>query len=317
MSEYSHIGIDLGGTKIEGVILNQGFLLPGSVPENHLMERERISTATQGGYEAIRNQVLQLIRRLLRKAAVSENQVTIGIGLPGHISRRTGRVKNANTTCLIDRDLWREVQDRLTCPVGFENDANCFTLAEATWGAARGSELVFGVIMGTGVGGGLSIRGEVYSGDQGIAGEWGHTLLVTGGRQCYCGKRGCVETYLSGPGLERTLKEEAGIILTAREFNLQLAAGERPRDAAIQSALDSYLEHFGQALSTVINILDPQMVVLGGGMSNLELLYTQGIEKVKHHVFNDELLTPIVGARLGDAAGVFGAALVGARQLRG
>ena len=170
--------------------------------------------------------------------------------------------------------------------------------------------MVFGVILGTGVGGGIAFRGEVWPGLQSIAGEWGHTTLEPGGLPCYCGRRGCVETYLSGPGLERALREEAGLSTSAREFNLRLTGGESLSGEAL-AVWRRYLERYGRALSQVINVIDPDAMVIGGGMSGFAALYTEGREQVRANVFNDELLTRIVPATLGDAAGVYGAALAG------
>ena len=194
-------------------------------------------------------------------------------------------------------------------PIAFDNDANCLTLAEATWGAASGASSVFGVILGTGVGGGLAFDGRVRSGLQGIAGEWGHNVLEPG-RPCYCGKDGCVETWLSGPGLQRSLLEEAGVTLTAQALNAALEAGDA-LPLEVQGVLEGYLERFGRAVSVLINILDPEVVVVGGGLSRLACLYDRGLLALQRHVFNDELLTRVVPATLGDAAGVYGAALLG------
>lgn len=323
------IGVDLGGTKLEAVLLQlpEGPLShPDVNPEALVRARERVPTEAARGYDHILSRLTSVVTELLaRVPEETRAQTSVGVGLPGHISRKTGRVKNANTTCLNGQDLWGDFRRALGRPVGFDNDANCLTLAEATWGGARDAEgLVFGVILGTGVGGGIAIRGapgislQVWPGLQGIAGEWGHNPLEPG-RPCYCGQNGCVETWLSGPGLERSLLEaglraEDGAPLTAKGFNSHLQAQQqqgKPRLPVEQALLDAYLNRFGRAMSVVVNILDPDVIVIGGGMSRLDDLYQAGPEAVRRNVFNDELLTRIVPATLGDAAGVYGAALVG------
>jgi fructokinase len=225
-------------------------------------------------------------------------------------------VKNSNTTCLNGRPFRHDLEKRLGVSVVFDNDANCFALAEATYGAAKDARVAFGVILGTGVGGGVVIRDRArggskgpafaWDGAQGIAGEWGHVVLEpeTGAR-CYCGRRGCVETMLSGPAIERRYRERTGVAQSLGE----IAAG-RSGDAHARFVLAELVERFGHALSIVIDILDPDVVVLGGGVSNLDLLYDEGVASVARWVFNDELRTRIVRHALGDSAGVIGAALL-------
>lgn len=288
------IGIDLGGTKIEGVVIEDG---------TRVVERCRIATERHEGYEHILGRVATLAADLRRYAPDCER---IGIGTPGALSSGNDRLKNSNTTCLNGRPLLADLVQRVGLPVRLENDANCFALAEARQGAATGQRVVFGVILGTGVGGGLVWDGEVWTGPQGIAGEWGHHRVDPAGPRCYCGQRGCAETLLSGPALERSYVASGGAECPVESIVARAMAGE---GRAIR-VLDAYVEQFGRALANVINIIDPDVVVLGGGLSNLDVLYTQGREVVERHVFNDELRTPIVRNRLGDSAGVIGAALL-------
>ncbi|MGD9487957.1 MAG: ROK family protein [Calditrichaceae bacterium] len=304
-----HIGIDLGGTKMEGVVLMPGFQQSENL-DDFVIIRERIPTFAENGYEFILNRTANYIFELVKDAGAELNRTTIGIGLPGAVSRTTGLVKNSNTTCLIGKDFRGDLQNILQYPAGFENDANCFALAESTWGAGKGSDLVFGAIIGTGVGGGLIYRGEILQGRQNIAGEWGHSLLIPDGHECYCGKKGCVETYLSGPAMENYLLKPEGINSPAKEFNHLY---DETNDLT-NRIIDSYCNYFGIAMGNLINILDPDIIVIGGGVSNFRFLYDKGIDAVKKNVFNDELLSEIKQAELGDSAGVFGAALVGLQQ---
>jgi fructokinase len=197
-------------------------------------------------------------------------------------------------------------------PIVFENDANCFALAEAVWGAGKSFDNVFGVILGTGVGGGIILHKRILSGLQNIAGEWGHTLLIPDSRPCYCGKSGCIETYLSGPAFAKNELRENNFNLSSHEFCIRWDNGKYHTNSAAQKVVDQYCQNFGMAISNVINILDPEAIVLGGGMSNASFLYSKGIDYVRKYIFNDELLTTIKKATLGDSAGVFGAAYLGA-----
>jgi fructokinase len=289
-----YLGIDLGGTKIEGVVLDA---------QLNPRERLRVATERERGYEHILDRIVHVARSL---HAAAPGARMFGIGTPGSLSRRDGTLKNSNTTCLNGRPLLADLERVLPLPVRLENDANCFALAEARGGAGAGRDMVFGVILGTGVGGGLVHGGRLWPGPQHIAGEWGHHAIDPSGPACYCGQRGCVETLLSGPALEAAYRVAAGVACTASEIAARAAAGE----GAAAAVLDGYLEHFGRALANVITILDPDVVVLGGGLSNLDVLYTRGRDAVARYVFNDELRTPIVRHRLGDSAGVVGAALL-------
>lgn len=302
------IGVDLGGTKIEAIVIE----VRG--PSYRELHRRRLPTQQHLGYEHIVQATANLTRQIANEAGLDVMRVPVGVGMPGGLQRRSGLVKNSNTQCLNGRPFRQDLQAALGRKVAFDNDANCFALAEARFGAAKGfaDGLVWGVIMGTGVGGGLVFGGQVWSGPQGIAGEWGHHAVYAtpGGatvelRPCYCGQRGCVETYVSGPAVERDYQQRSGKFLSLAEI-----AAARPFDPVASAVIDTMLDAFGRALANVIDILDPSVVVLGGGVSNLELLYEQGRDRVRSYVFNDELTTPIVRHQLGDSAGVIGAALL-------
>ena len=287
------IGVDLGGTKTEGIVMDAG---------GAILHRERRPTPQAGGYEAILGNMRALVTDLEQQAG---SPCTVGIGTPGAISTKTGCLKNSNTICLNGRPIRKDLELLLEREIRIANDANCFALSEAIDGAGQGAGVVFGVIMGTGVGGGIVFHGRLHEGPQHIAGEWGHNVLEADGPPCYCGKRGCVETFLSGPGLLRDYAAHGGgDSLNAHEIVLQAGLG----DAKAQAAMARYLDRFGHALSMVINILDPDVIVLGGGMSNIDRLYTDGRDAVAKYVFNDELRTRIVGNRHGDSSGVRGAA---------
>ncbi len=285
-------GIDLGGTKTE-IIALQG-------SDERL--RRRLPTP-QGDYPA----TLQTIISLVREAeAQLGSRGSVGVGIPGTRSPDHGRIKNANSTCLIGKDLQGDLERLLERPVRLANDADCFTLSEASDGAGAGADNVFGVILGTGVGGGIAIHGRLLSGPNAIAGEWGHNALpwrnAADGpaRRCYCGLDDCIETFLSGPGW--AARSDLG--LNAREL---VAAAERGEPAATE-ALARYCEQLARALASVINILDPQVIVLGGGLSNIPALYREVPPLLVRHVFSDQVNTRLVQARHGDSSGVRGAA---------
>ena len=290
------IGVDLGGTKIEGIVL---------ADDGIELARERVPTEREHGYEHIVTRVAELVARL-RVHALDSSRV--GIGTPGSLSARDGTLKNSNTVCLNGRPLRDDLTRAIGLEVVIENDANCFALAEVHAGAARGARMAFGVILGTGVGGGIVVDGRVWSGPQHVAGEWGHHRIDDDGPSCYCGQRGCVETFLSGPALERAYVVAGGAPSDAAAIAARAAAG----DGRAVAVLDRYVDRFGRALANVVNILDPEVIVLGGGMSNLDVLYTRGVEAVARYVFNDELRTRIVRNALGDSAGVVGAAWLAA-----
>jgi len=290
------IGIDLGGTKIEGVILDD---------QSQPIIRERFPTEQEKGYDHILHQIKKVYDYLLKQ--IKQASHTVGMGTPGAFSQKTKFLKNSNTVCLNGRLTQQELEKKLGCRLRIENDANCFALAEALQGAGRGYHLVFGVIMGTGCGGGIVHEGKIITGLQHIAGEWGHMSINPQGPLCYCGQKGCVETYISGGGVEKQFAQAVG---QKKDFNTILRLF-RQGDPTAVNLLDSFFEYFGRALANVINVLDPDVIVLGGGLSHVDELYQRGIGSVKKFVFNDELKTPIIKNRLGDSAGVLGAALLG------
>lgn len=290
------IGLDLGGTKIEGIVL-----------DDHGKElfRKRIETRQENGYRHILNRIGELYRELAKEINVRPH--TFGIGTPGAISPRTSLLKNSNTVCLNGQPLKADLENLVGRKIEIQNDANCFAMAEALYGAGRGKDLVFGVIMGTGCGGGIVHKGEVIVGRQAIAGEWGHTSIAPDGPLCYCGKRGCVETYISGGGAEARYAEKFGTKKSFREIERDFYGG----DPKAVEFMQVFFRNFGRALANVIDFLDPDIVVLGGGVSNFNTLYTEGVSEVAKFVFSDSLETPIVKHELGDSAGVIGAALIG------
>jgi fructokinase len=290
------IGLDLGGTKIEGIVLDENL--------NELF-RKRISTEQEKGYAKILDNISGLYKELCTQ--VNNQSHTFGIGTPGAISLRTGLMKNSNTTCLNGKPFKADLEKKLGRKIAIENDANCFAMAEAIKGAGRDRDMVFGVIMGTGCGGGLVYKEKMIAGRQAIAGEWGHMTINPNGPDCYCGKRGCVETYISGGGLENRYKD-----LTGEKVTLAgIMEKYRANDPQASEIIRDFFENFGRGLSNLINILDPDVVVLGGGLSNIPEIYTLGIEQVKKYIFNDSLETDIVKNQCGDSAGVWGAALIG------
>ncbi len=280
------MGIDIGGTKIEGVIIDR---------DGKSLKRQRVPTEASLGYKHIMDQIRHLFAEL---TGSFNDDIFVGVCTPGALSAATDRLKNSNTPCLVGQPIKEDIEAIVGRPVLLGNDANCFAQAEATLGAARGCSVVFGVIMGTGVGGGISFNGKVHKGHQYLAGEWGHTILHPGGNLCYCGKLGCVETYISGPALEKRYAELAGEKKPLKEI-----AQDPPRQWK-----EEFLDDFGMAVSNVVNILDPDIIVLGGGVSNIDFLYSEGPKYVEKYCFNETLKTPIVKNELGDSAGVFGAA---------
>jgi fructokinase len=296
------LGVDLGGTKTEAVVLR---LDPFAE-----LARLRVPTERDLGYEAVLARTADTIRRVAALGGVDLGRVPLGMGMPGSVTRQAGLVKNSNTLCLNGRPFRQDLARALGRPIAFDNDANCFTLAETELGAVRAHRegVIFGVIMGTGVGGGVVFGGRVWSGLHGIAGEWGHHAVFAGdpgARECYCGQRGCLEAYASGPAVEGHYARLAGKRLPLAEI-----AARRAEDDAARAAIEVLLEAFGRGLANVIDLLDPSAVVLGGGVSNLDLLYNEGVARVARYVFNDELGTPILRHTMGDSAGVLGAALL-------
>lgn len=290
------LGIDLGGTKIEAIALDED-----GVEQCRL----RMPTEAERGYTHILDRIGQIHQALLTRIGRAEH--TLGIGTPGALSPRSGLMRNSNTVALNGRPLAQDLEHRLGRRFTLANDANCFALAEARLGAARGASVAFGVIMGTGCGGGLIIDGHVHVGRLAMGGEWGHMSIEPGGPACYCGQRGCVETFISGSGLEARHAERTGV----RRSAVDILAGFRLNDSACRRTMTEFFERFGRAMANLIDILDPDVVVLGGGLSNIDELYTLGVDAVRRQVFSDVFDTPIVRHTLGDSAGVIGAALIG------
>jgi fructokinase len=287
------IGVDLGGTKTEAVLISS---------DGSIACRVRRPTPVADGYDAILQNIVELVDELESRAGA---RARVGIGTPGSLSTRTGLLKNSNTVCLNGQPVKADLERVLGREIRMANDANCFALSEAVDGAGAGNRVVFGIIMGTGVGGGIVVDGRIHQGRHHVAGEWGHNVLEAHGPPCYCGKRGCVETFLSGPGLTRDYRENGGQTdVDAREIITRGRAGE----AVAGAAVERFLDRFGRALSVVVNILDPDVIVLGGGMSNFDDLYTKGRERLARSVFNDDFTTPVVRNLHGDSAGVLGAA---------
>ena len=291
------IGIDLGGTKIEGIVLAES----GEI----LARRRRPSP--QGDYRATLEAIAGLVLDLEREAG---GRGSVGVGIPGALSPATGRVKNANSTWLIGEALDRDLAERLGRLVRLENDANCFALSEAVDGAGAGDRSLFGVILGTGVGGGLVVDGRLIGGLNAVAGEWGHNPLPWPGEAeregppCYCGKRGCIETFLSGPGLARDHEVVTGEATSAE----RIVAGASEGDAACEATLTRYEDRLARALASVINLLDPDAIVLGGGLSGIARLYDAMPRLLPGFVFGGEAATAILPPRHGASSGVRGAA---------
>jgi fructokinase len=296
------IGLDLGGSKIEAAALRRAD--SGSL---EIAVRKRIPTERDRGYEAVLDRTASLLREVMLEVGADPREAPIGVGMPGGVTR-AGLIKNSNTVCLNGRPFRDDLCRELGRSIAFENDANCFALAEARMGAgaAFSRGVVFGVILGTGAGGGVVLGGTVWAGPHGIAGEWGHhAVWPDRGPVCYCGRRGCLEVFASGPAVERDYRERSGKPLPLAEI-----ARRREEDPHAQGAIEGLLETFGRGLANVIDILDPSAIVIGGGVSNLDILYTEGAARVARCVFNDELTTPILKNALGDSSGVLGAALL-------
>ena len=292
-------GIDLGGTKIEGAVLN------AERPDS-AVHRLRMETHAERGYEFIVSQIVAVVREL-EKAAGAPCPEVIGIGTPGAVEPSTGTLKNSNTTCLNNRPLRADLSRLLSREIRMANDANCFALAEAVLGAASGEPVVMGLILGTGVGGGIVVNGRALNGVHGIAGEWGHNPLNGESHPCYCGRKGCIETVIAGPSLERFYRESGGGPLRLPEIVQAAAHGENAAVATLERLRDK----FGEAIAAVINILDPDAIVIGGGVGNIDMLYSDETRPaIERFLFNPTLSTRILRPRLGDSAGVFGAAML-------
>jgi predicted NBD/HSP70 family sugar kinase len=295
-------GIDLGGTKIECAVLDTSNNM-------EVIARKRIPTEAFKGYEHILSQIKKLVDAV--KEEVGKEPGHIGFATPGVLEPDTQVMKNCNTTCMNGKSMKVDLEALLGIPVKIANDANSFALAETLMGAGKDypkAEVVFGVIMGTGVGGGLVVHDKIITGHHGIGGEWGHNVLEENGDLCYCGKSGCTEKVIAGPALEKYYLQRTNNALNLKEIF------ENYKDATDEDAIatiERLLEYYGKAISTLVNVIDPDLIVIGGGVGNIDLLYTVGYERIKKYVFNDgRLTTPICKPVLGDSAGVYGAALL-------
>ncbi len=299
------IGIDLGGTKIEGAVIDD---------RGNIVQRIRLATP-KTDYRATLNCIASLVDQLENTLPGVERQKIIGIATPGSVSSVTKKMKNCNSTCLNHQPLQQDLEQVLERQVRIANDADCFTLSEAMDGAAREMPIVFGVILGTGVGGGVCVHRRLLNGPNSIAGEWGHNPVPTlenrvieqleaNGRSCYCGKQDCIETYLSGPGFEQSYFLLAGEQIPA----IRIVERSLEGDAKAVKVVDTYQDILARSLSIIINILDPHAIVLGGGMSNIESLYTQVPARWSRYIFSDSVTTRLLPAKYGDSSGVRGAA---------
>jgi predicted NBD/HSP70 family sugar kinase len=293
-------GIDLGGTKIEGVILT-------SLDDARPIVRRRIATEGEKGYRHVIDQVARLVDQLISETGIIPDK--IGFGTPGVLDPMLQTMKNCNSTSLNGMPLHTDLAQKLGIPVVLANDANCFALAETHWGIVKKeypeSKVVFGIIMGTGVGGGIVCDGHIWAGRHGIAGEWGHNFLDESGGSCYCGKTGCVETVLSGPGLQKYYQSLSGQFKNLREITVDALSGKDPFAVETIERLHNF---FGKGVSAVINLLDPDIIIVGGGVGNIESIYSKGRAAISGFIFNDRTDVPIVKPVLGDSGGVFGAA---------
>lgn len=315
-SDQTHkVGLDLGGTKIEIIVLSS---------TGECLLRQRTPTPKQGNYSSLHLQyqaILQIIKQLISdsKTQLNTSFSHIGIGIPGAISPSTGLVKNANTVCLIGQPFQQDLESKLNCIVKVANDADCFVLSESIDGAAKGAGSVFGVIIGTGCGGGLVINQQLVNGPNAICGEWGHNPLPWAEAEetflpCYCGKQGCIETFLSGPGFTLHANHFANqqsiepntIERSSKDWHALLLLD----DPTAREIFNRYARQLAKSLASMINILDPEVIVLGGGMSNIDFLYQRVPELLPEYVFSDRVLTRLVKAEHGDSSGVRGAAFL-------
>ena len=287
------LGIDIGGTKIEAILINEQF---------QVIERKRVPTNREEGYYQIIHRVTNLANELKEFGNINSS---VGICIPGKIDIQKGSLKNSSIACLIDQPLQSDLEAALSLPTLMENDANCFALAEAILGSAKDYRLVFGVVLGTGCGAGVVINKNIHRGPNHISGEWGHHVLYPNGRSCYCGNKGCAESYISGTALETEWKALTGEFQRVTDIINSKAYLTHPEWK------NNFITNFGKALANVIDILDPDAIVLGGGLSKVEALYTEGRDAIADVVFSNDLVTPIIKNKLGDSAGVFGAAILG------
>lgn len=296
------IGVDIGGTKMEGIVLTA---------DGEAIDLIRRPTPPES-YEEVLTEICGLITDLQK-----DRRMKVGIGTPGALAAPSETIKNSNSTCFNGKPLKRDIERRLGYEVRMENDANCFALSEAHYGAGRGCRSVFGVIVGTGTGGGIVVDGKLLTGPNRIAGEWGHNCIpasvrdsIKGDRKCYCGRLNCIETVLCGAGLKRTFAETNGAEVDASEIARLAAKGDQPAAAC----LELYCRQLAQCVATVINVIDPEMVIFGGGLSNIQQIYKLVPKMLPEYVFTDNPLTKISPPRFGDASGARGAACLWSLQ---
>lgn len=299
-------GIDLGGTKIEGAILP-------SLSDPKPIIRTRLDTEAVKGYRHIIQQIVNLVKEMERQSGLTPK--TIGFGTPGVLDPLLQTMKNCNSTALNGMPLKKDLEEALGIPVVLANDANCFALAETHWGIVKekypAASMVFGIIMGSGVGAGIVIDGKVWNGHHGIGGEWGHNFLDESGGPCYCGRTGCVETVLSGPALQKFYAGLTGNHISLKEI---VERSRQGNDVAATQTIDRLCHFFGKAVSVVTNMLDPDVIVVGGGVGNIDEIYSKGLDSLQKHIFNNTVEVPILKPSLGDSAGVFGAAALVAEK---
>lgn len=293
-------GVDLGGTKIECIVLN--------AQTNETICRKRVPTEAAQGYTHILSQIKKLINLVIAETAIQPTR--IGFSTPGTLDPTTQTMKNCNTTSMNGQPMKADIEHLLGLPIELANDANCFALAEATMGAvpavAPDAKVVFGVIMGTGVGGGVVVNGQIIGGRHGIGGEWGHNVAEENGEPCYCGKSGCNENVFSGPALERFYEKQSGEKRSLKEIYERYQMGN---DTAALATMQRLISSFGKAISYIVNVIDPDVIVFGGGVSNIDLIYTEGKKELEKWIFNNRKVeTLFLKPKLGDSAGVFGAA---------
>jgi len=299
MSKELIWGVDLGGSKIECAVLKHDSL--------DVLFRERISTESEGGAAHILSRIATILNQAKKETGRSPQ--ILGIGTPGTLDKSLGVLKNSNTICLNGFPLKIELETTIGIPVSIANDANCFALAETLLGVVPEqcpeAKVIFGVILGTGVGGGVVVNGQILNGLHGIGGEWGHIQLEQGGEDCYCGSKGCVERVISGPALERYYTKLSGNHLPLSDIALRQLS-----DDHAAATISHLVEMFGKGICQVINVLDPDAIVIGGGVGNLDALYEDGPGEIEKHIFNHSFQGKLLKPSLGDSAGVFGAAML-------
>ncbi len=291
-----HIAVDLGGTKIEIILCGENVL--------NILERKRVPTQQYESYERLLRQIAGLIKEYLE---LSEDEMIIGMGIPGSISPQTGAVLGANTQCLNGQPLQSDLESLTDHQIFIENDANCFALSEALMGAGQGYEAVLGIIMGTGVGGGAVYSGKLWKGANGNASEWGHQTLKSNGIPCWCGRTGCMENYISGIGIERIYKKLSGQDCSLPEIYQKFEEENNPH---AQEVIQNLISDFADGVSNLITIFDPSIIIVGGGVSNLPILYSEGANAANQKSFHPEFTIPIVKNKLGDSSGIYGAAML-------